>query len=81
MGPRREIDQAAQTTVCRLYAAPDLKGRPDRVALYASNYGVLGERHRQETVARFELFRGDPSMEGWAAGTPFWLSAKGVGDG
>ncbi len=75
------MDQASQITACRLTTPPDLKGRSDRVALYASSYGVIVERHSQVTVARSELFQVDPSMEVWATGVRFLLSMKGVDDG
>jgi len=53
---------------CRVYRPPGPQGQNNRLTLRVVNYQLMAEQKTGGLIAQFELFRTDPSLEGWTKG-------------
>jgi hypothetical protein len=57
----------AEASECRWYAPPGSQDQADRLALRVSNYQVLAQQMSGGTIAQYEAFKQESSLEGWTS--------------
>jgi hypothetical protein len=68
----------AAESECRIYVPPDLQDRNNQVILRVANYQVMAQQQTEGILAPYELFKKDPSLEGWTKGVEQMWQSNGL---
>jgi hypothetical protein len=69
---------AAADAECRAYLLPGSKRQTDQLALRVANYQVLAQQQTEGIIAQYELFKQNPSLEGWTKGVEQMWQSNGI---
>ena len=70
---------AAADAECRAYVLPSSEGQTDQLILRVANYQVRAQQQTGGILAQYELFKQDPSLEGWTKGVEQMWQSNGIG--
>jgi hypothetical protein len=68
----------ASEAECRAYVLASSEGQTNPLILRVANYQVLAQQQTEGIIAQYELFKQDPSLEGWTKGVEQMWQSNGI---
>lgn len=68
----------ASESECRAYVLPDAQDRNNQLMLRVANYQVRAQQQTEGILAQYELFKQNPSLEGWTKSVEQMWERNGI---